>query len=130
VGQMAVSLVLVVVGALLGRSLTVASKVDLGYDSDRPAVLAMALEMNGYDRDRGAKFFEIARQRLEAMPQVKSVSLTSRSPLALNNNSFGLFIDGRQRSEADEPFKVEGAYVHQEYLTPLGLKLLSRRFIA
>ena len=127
--QMAVSLVLVVVGALLVRSLNVASKVDLGYDGDHVAVLAMALEMNGYDRERGGQFFETARQRLEGLPQVKSVSLTNRAPLALNNNTFGLFIDGQQRSAEDKPFDTEGAYVDHKYLETLGLKLLSGRFI-
>jgi predicted permease len=127
--QMAVSLVLVVMGALLVRSLSVASKVDLGYDGSRVAVLAMALEMTGYNGERGGQFFETARQRLEAMPQVASVSLATRSPLALNNNSFGLFIDGQQRSADDRPFDTEGAFVDQQYLETLGLKLLSGRFI-
>jgi predicted permease len=127
--QMAVSLVLVVLGALMVRSLDVASKVDLGFDGEHAAMLAMALEMNGYNRERGGQFFETARQRLEGLPQVTSVSLTSRSPLALNNNSFGLFIDGQQRSAEDKPFDTEGAYVDQKYLETLGLKLLSGRFI-
>ena len=127
--QMAVSLVLVVVGALLVRSLSVASKVDLGYDGDHLAVLALALEMNGYDRDRGAQFFELARQRLEALPQVRSVTLTSRSPLALNDNGFDVFVDGRQRAESDEPYNVRGAYVDEKYMETLSLRLLSGRFI-
>lgn len=127
--QMAVSLVLVVVGALLVRSLSVAGKVDLGYDGDRLAVLALAMEMNGYDKERSGPFFEIARQRLEALPQVRSVTLTSRSPLALNDNGFSFFIDGRQRVETDERFNVRGAYVDEEYLQTLGLRLVSGRWI-
>ncbi|TML20215.1 MAG: FtsX-like permease family protein, partial [Actinobacteria bacterium] len=127
--QMAVSLVLIVVGALLVRSLAVASRVDLGYDAEHVAVLAMALEMNGYNDERGGQFLETARQRLLALPQVKSVSLSTRSPLALNNNTFGLFIDGQQRSGDDKPFDTEGAFVDQSYLETLGLRLLSGRFI-
>ena len=63
-----------------------------------------------------AKTVETARQRLLALPQVKSVSLSTRSPLALNNNTFGLFIDGQQRSGDDKPFDTEGAFVDQSYL--------------
>jgi predicted permease len=127
--QMAVSLVLVVMGALMVRSLSVASRVDLGYDGEHVAVLAMALEMTGYNQERGGQFFETARQRLESMPQVQSVSLASRSPLALNNNGFGLFIDGQQRSAEDKPFDTEGAFVDQSYFDALGLTLLSGRAI-
>jgi hypothetical protein len=47
--QVAVSLVLVVAGALLVRSLSVAARVDLGYDVDRIAFVALAGEMNGLD---------------------------------------------------------------------------------
>jgi predicted permease len=127
--QMAVSLLLVVVGALLVRSLSVAGKVNLGYDGDHAAVLNLALEMNGYDRARGAGFLETARQRLEAMPQVQSVSLTSRSPLALNNNTFSVYIEGKQRSQSDKPFDTEGANVDEKYLETLGVPLLAGRFI-
>jgi predicted permease len=127
--QMAVSLVLVVLGALMVRSLNVASRVDLGFDGEHAAMLAMALEMNGYNRERGGLFFETARQRLEALPQVRSVSLTSRSPLALNNNTFGLVIDGHQRSEEDRPYDTEGSYVDEAYFRTLGLRLLSGRFL-
>src|SRR5688572_1465431 len=107
--QMAVSLLLVAVGALLVRSLSVGSRVDLGFDGDHVVMLAMALEMNGYDDERGGRFLERARQRLEALPQVRSVSLTNRSPLSLNNNSFAVFIDGHQRSATDKPFDIDGA---------------------
>jgi predicted permease len=127
--QMAVSLVLVVMGALMVRSLSVASRIDLGYDGEHVAVLAMALEMTGYNQERGGQFFETARQRLEALPQVKSVALATRAPLALNNNSFGLFIDGQQRSAEDKPFHTEGAFVDQSYFETLGVPLLSGRFI-
>jgi predicted permease len=127
--QMAVSLVLVVLGALMVRSLNVASRVDLGFDGEHAAMLAMALEMNGYNRERGGQFFETARLRLETMPQVRSVSLTSRSPLALNNNTFGLVIDGHQRSPEDRPYDTEGSYVDEAYFRTLGLRLLSGRVI-
>lgn len=126
--QMAVSLLLVTLGALMVRSLSVGSRVHLGFDGEHAAVLAMALEMAGYDDQRGARFFEAARQRLEALPTVRSVSLTSRSPLALNNNTFGLIIDGQQRSAEDRPFDTEGAYVDHRYAETLGLKVLSGRF--
>ncbi len=59
--QVAVSLVLVVGGALLVRSLAAAGRVPLGYDGDRTAYLSLALEMNGYDRVRGGQFLEDGR---------------------------------------------------------------------
>ena len=94
--QIAVSLVLVVGGALLVRSLSAAGRVPLGYDGDRTAYLALALEMNGYDGERGGRFLEEGVRRLQALPQVEAVALTSRLPLSLNNNGFSLFITGHE----------------------------------
>jgi hypothetical protein len=58
-----------------------------------------------------------------------AVGLANRVPLSLNNNSFGLFIDGRQSSQADRPFDTEGAYVDERYADAMGLKLLAGRGI-
>jgi len=127
--QVAVSLVLVVAGALLVRSLSVASRVDLGYDVDRLAQLSMAMDMNGYDDARAGQFFDEARRRIEAMPQVEAVALASRIPLSLNNNGFSLYIDGRQAAATDDPFVMDGAYVDEHYADALGLTLASGRWI-
>jgi predicted permease len=125
--QMAVSLVLVVAGTLLVRSLDVAQRVDLGFDSDRIARFGLAMEMNGYDRDRAARFVPTARARLEALPQVEAVSFASRLPLSPNNNGFRVFIDGRQGSAADKPFSIDGTSVDENYFDLLGVKVIAGR---
>ena len=127
--QMAVSLVLVVGGALMVRSLAVAGRVNLGYDSDRIGHVALALEMSGYDAKRGGVLMEAGVQRLAALPQVEAVGLASRIPLSLNNNGFGVFIEGRQQSAEDRPFRVDGAYVDERYIKTLGVELLAGRDI-
>jgi predicted permease len=127
--QVAVSLVLVVGGALLVRSLAVAGRVDLGYDPNRIAHMALALEMNGYDADRAARFFDEARLRLEALPQVEGVTVASRIPLSLNNNGFGVFIDGHQSAPTDRPYGMDGSSVDERYADVLGLTMVSGRWI-
>ncbi len=127
--QMAVSLMLVVGGALLVRSLAAAAQVPLGYDSDRLGFVALALDMSGYDADRAAQFFTAGRERLAALPQVQGVSLASRLPLSLNNNGFSLYIEGRQTASTDKPFYIDGAYVDEHYLDVLQVKLLAGRGI-
>lgn len=128
--QVAVSLVLVVAGALLVRSLSVAARVDLGYDVDRIAFLAVAGEMNGLEGERAGAFFEHGRQRLQAMPQVEAVALASRVPMSLNNNGFSVFIEGHQAAASDAPYLVDGAYVDEHYVKAVGLELVSGRGIA
>lgn len=127
--QMAFSLVLIVGGALLVRSLSAAGRVQLGFEADRTAYVALALEMGGYDGERGGRFLETGVQRIAAMPRVEAVALASRLPLSLNNNGFSVFIEGRQSSETDRPFAIDGAYVDERYLDALQLKLLAGRGI-
>jgi hypothetical protein len=127
--QVAVSLVLVVAGALLVRSMNVAARVDLGYEVDRIAFLAVAGEMNGLEGAGASAFFEQARQRLLAMPQVEAVGSASRVPLSLNNNGFSVFIEGHQGSASDDPYQIDGAYVDEQYLGAMGLKLVAGRGI-
>jgi predicted permease len=126
--QFAVSLVLVVGGALMVRSLSVAGRVPLGYDGDRIAYMSLALEMNGYDAARGGRLLEAGRLRLQAQPGVDAVALTSRLPLSLNNNGFSVHVAGRETADG-RPFAIDGAYVDERYLGTLGLRLLAGRGI-
>ena len=126
--QIAVSLVLVVGGALLVRSLSAAGRVPLGYDGDRTAYLALALEMNGYDRERGGRFLEEGVRRLQSLPQVEAVGLTNRLPLSLNNNGFSVFITGHETAD-NRPIAIDGAYVDERYFDALRIKLLAGRNI-
>jgi hypothetical protein len=96
---------------------------------DRIAYMALALEMNGYDADRAARFFDEARLRLEALPQVEGVTVASRIPLSLNNNGFGVFIDGHQSAPTDRPYGMDGSSVDERYADVLGLTMVSGRWI-
>jgi len=127
--QVAVSLVLVVAGTLMVRSVQAAGEVDLGFDGDRLAQIALVPEMNGYDRERWAELSAKGLVRLKALPQVEGVATASRLPLSLNNNGFGVFIDGHQSSASDRPYAIDGARVDEQYVSTLGLRLLSGRGI-
>ena len=129
VAQVAFSLLLLVTGALMVRSLGAAARVDLGYPADRVAYLSMALEMNGYEPDEGRAFIQAAKVRLEALPEVEGVALASRLPQSLNSNGFGIYIDGHQSSDNDAPYIMDGASVGPGYFDVLGLRIIDGRGI-
>jgi macrolide transport system ATP-binding/permease protein len=125
--QVAVSLVLVVAGSLLVRSVQAAGNVALGFDGSRMAQLSLVPEMNGYDQARGVDLINKARARLQALPQVEGVALASRPPLSINNNGFAVFIDGHQASASDRPYSIDGARVDEHYIPTLELRVLAGR---
>jgi predicted permease len=127
--QVAVSLVLVVGGSLLARSLSAAARVNLGYDADRTAFMSLALEMYGYDGVRAGRFLEDGLQRLRALPQVEAVALTSRLPLSLNNNGFSVYIEGQPLPPNGRAPGIDGAYVDERYFETLKIGLLAGRGI-
>lgn len=126
--QIAVSLVLVVGGALLVRSISAAGRVPLGYDGDRTAYMSLALAMSGYDRERGGRYLEEGVRRLQALPQVQVVGLTSRLPLSLNTNGFSLFIAGHETPD-NRAINIDGAYVDERYFEALSLNVVAGRQI-
>ena len=129
VAQVALSLVLMVTGTLMARSLGAGQRVDLGYDPDRTAYLGLAMEMNGYDGEQSDALFQAAALRVTGLPQVEAVGLTSRVPLSLNNNGFGIFIDGHQSSGSDRPYVMDGAHVDEGYFDALNVRILAGRGI-
>ncbi len=125
--QVAVSIVLLIGGALLGRSLFNAERTDIGFDVDRVGLMSATLEMAGYDQASGKAFVDAALLRLENTAGVQSVTVTTRVPQSVNNNGFGLFID--QTSANDRPHAVDGAYVDERYFETLEIPLLAGRGI-
>ncbi|HSG48144.1 MAG TPA: ABC transporter permease, partial [Longimicrobiales bacterium] len=74
--QVAVSVVLLVGGSLMVRSLAAAGEVAFGYDPAATAYLGLALEMNGYDASSAEPMYEAGRLRLADLPGVEAAGLT------------------------------------------------------
>src|SRR5690606_20678007 len=53
----------------------------------------------------------------------------SRIPLELNNNGFGIFLEGHQSSAEDAPYRLDGARIDEGYFGTLGLGMIAGRGI-
>jgi predicted permease len=122
IGQVAVSLVLLIGAGLMVRGLQQAQSTDLGFDQKNLIVLSMDLTSQGYDEARAATFHAQLSERLKAMPGIRSVSVAQTLP----------FTGGR-----DETIDVEGVgsalsvsanEVSSEYFQTLGIPLRRGRY--
>jgi predicted permease len=129
VSQVAISMVLLVGGALMVRSLAAAQRTELGFDADNTSHYTVALDMLGYDDAAAAVFFDTGRARLLEHPGVEAVGLTSRAPMSINDNNWSVYLDGHQSSEDDRPYLIGGASVDAGYFETLGVELLEGRFL-
>ena len=87
VGQLALSLVLLVAAGLFMRALARGQQVDPVFDSAGVATASVEPESWGYNEARSRAFYRDLRAQVEALPGVSGVSFTGRLPLT-NGSSF------------------------------------------
>lgn len=126
VGQLAMSVVLLVAGALLMRGLAAANGTDLGYDPRPLTSLGFNLSMNGYDAARAGALQTRAIEALRALPGVTAVSTASRLPLSPDINMNGLRVPGHHSAEEQET-PVDAVSVGADYFTTVAVPLVAGR---
>jgi predicted permease len=126
VGQLALSLVLLVSGTLLTRGLFTAQRTDLGFDPRPVASLSFNLQMNGYDDARASAFRDRALEALRQLPGVLAVSTASRLPLAPDINMEGVMIPGHHAPNS-EPTTIDSVRVGTGYFDVVGVPLVEGR---
>jgi predicted permease len=127
IGQVAVSMILLIGAALLVRSLQTARTTDVGFELDRLAVVSIDLGLHEYSEERSKVFYRRLQERLGALPQVDSVALTQRLPLTVEISMTGVSIDGHQQSPDDDAFIIDYARVGPNYFRTLGISLVDGR---
>src|SRR3990172_3273841 len=125
-GQIAVSLVLLVAGALFPRALFEAQNTGLGFDPSGIASLSFDLGMNNYSEEEVEAFQPQMVERLEGLPGVTAVSLAVRMPLAPDINMQGIHIPGHHRPD-DDPTTIDSTYVDANYFRVVGVPIVEGR---
>lgn len=129
VTQVAVSVVLLVGGLLLTRSLIAALDTDPGFAPKGLVAATISLDMHGYDEARGKQFFERATERARLLPGVESVTTVDRLPFSPNIHTTTVVVDGRPEATPPQGLSVDTNSVTPEYFDTLGVPLVAgRRF--
>lgn len=80
--QVALSLFLLIVAGLFGRSVQNASSVELGFDEERTGLVTVELgQQPDYDTKRAELFWEELVQRARSLPGVRTAAISSWIPL-------------------------------------------------
>ena len=125
-GQMAVTALLLIVAALLTRSLVAAERTDPGFAARRLAIVSTDTATLRYDDNRSRQFFDQAMAKIAEIPGVESVALASRVPLQVNANRWEIWIPGRHRP-GDHGDTVEVTTVSPEFFKTLGVAIVEGR---
>jgi putative ABC transport system permease protein len=124
--EIALTVMLLVAGGLLTRSLSRLLAVDPGFDPQDLATVEVRLPMSRYgEREARAAFFRDALRRLEAIPGIGSVTGTSRLPFPGETSNWGMRIVSRDRRIAPLGYQVAPGY-----LETMGAPLLAGRALS
>ncbi|MGE5359854.1 MAG: ABC transporter permease [Bacteroidales bacterium] len=133
VGQVAVSLALLVSAGLLLRSYANTRAIDPGF-VPRPMVFAtMAPQIIGYDETQTHQFYHTLIERLEAQPGVERASLVRGIPL---NSLYGsgapvsVAVAGHEPPTGEMGFPIFNNIVGKGYFETMGIRLVRGRDFA
>lgn len=125
--QVAVSVVLLVGGVLLVRSLFAGFNTNPGFKVDGLVTAIVSMDLHGYDDGRAKQFFELASARIRQLPGVQSVSLAERLPFSPNIHTTTIVVDGRPDATPVNGASVETTRTTAEFFETLGVPLLAGR---
>jgi predicted permease len=119
-GQVAVSLVLLVVAALFLRSIQHEYTIDPGYQTKHLALFMLYPGQAGYDQARTEQFYKQARERIAGAPGISSASWASNLPL-WGRKETGVLIEGQEQRKKSEEVSAVVNTVDLNYFSTLGI---------
>lgn len=95
IGQVAGSLIVLVVAGLFVRSLHHAESIDFGFDPRNVLNVALDPGMQGYDRPHAQSFFRDFLRRAKTLPGVESASIAFSIPMGYYNDGARIYAEGQ-----------------------------------
>ena len=125
-GQVAVSLVLLVVAGLFLRSIEREYAIDPGFQTEHLALFMLYPGQAGYDRVRTEQFYKLVLDRAARIPGISSVSWASNLPL-WGRQETGIAIEGQEARKRSEAISAVIDTVDLNYFSTMGIPFLEGR---
>jgi putative ABC transport system permease protein len=125
-GQMAITVVLLVIAALLTRSFIAAQRTHAGFAVNTLAIVSTDTSTLRLTPDQSLRFYQNALAKVSAIPGVESAALATRVPLQLNLNNWEIWVPGRHRP-GEHGDTVEVTTVSPEYFKTMGVGIVEGR---
>jgi predicted permease len=126
VGQVAFSLVCLITATLFFHSIERAYTIDPGFQTNHLALVMMNPTQAGYSPQRAKEFYRTAREQIESLPGVASVSWASGMPF-WNSASHSLLVEGAELRNKAESIQTVAITVSTDYFRTMGIPLIAGR---
>ena len=125
-GQVTLSIVLVIVGGLFARALQRATSIDPGFDARGVELATIDLEQAGYTTTTGPTFVRELIDRIRELPDVQSATMASSVPGGFEVRREAVEVPGASAPNGPS-FGVDWNIVEPGYFATLRLSLASGR---
>jgi predicted permease len=126
-GQVAVSLMLLVVAGLFVRSAQNTEHSYLGFDPHNVLNATVETRTIGFDLEKSKQFFRELESRARALPGVESVSIAASVPLGYSNESSLVYVEGQAATSKEAvPYSLYNS-VDPPYFATMRVPLLRGR---
>jgi predicted permease len=131
VGQLAMSLLLLVGAGLFLRALERGARIDPGFETSGVATAMLYAESWGYDATRARELYRSVRETLEETPGVTAVAYANRLPLVLSSSGDEIRLEGAGTRADGQPetLSIQLQLVEASYFDVIRLPLLAGRAI-
>jgi macrolide transport system ATP-binding/permease protein len=126
--QVALSLVVLVCAGLVLRSLQAAQKTRPGFTPENAVALSFDLGLQGYSEEKGKAFQRQLLEKMQSVPGVRSLALTSVVPLTLDYSYNTIYIEGHPvTGQSDLPLAIPNR-ISPNYFRTMEIALRGRDF--
>ncbi len=126
VTQVTLSLVLLAGAGLFLRSLWKLQAIEKGFTGDKVLAVSLNMELQGYDKARGANFYPAALESLASLPGIQSVSLASALPVSAGGSRIQMDANSTKPA-VNEEISIDIVTVSPRFFETTGLPLLRGR---
>jgi putative ABC transport system permease protein len=126
VGQLTLSLLLLIGAGLTLRSLERLRPTRMGFESENVLIARLTLDEPQYDGPRTQEFYRRISERISALPGVQAVSLSSHMPGLPGAQRTSIGIEGYQR-RPNEGSAIDSNVVGPRYFTTMKIPVVEGR---
>jgi predicted permease len=131
VGQVALSVVLLIGSGLLIRSLARLSTVDLGFDSENLLTGQLQIQIPDYPTpEERNRFFASLQEEIGALPGVEGISLINKLPILSPWQDWAIWPVGEDPAPGERGLSAMARWVPPGYFETMGIPVLSGRDIS
>ncbi len=127
VGQVAVSLMLLVISGLLVKDFTKLTHFNAGFRTDHVLVMLLDPALVRYQEPQTRVFFRQLVDRVKAIPGVRSVALGQNVPLGFTSSNSNVEVEGYQMPANQRNISIGTNTVDEQYFATMQIPLAGGR---